>query len=356
MKHSFYTFCIATLLLFSCNTDDDIFIPVTPEVEGPYATGFLVTNEGPFSNGFGTVDHIDENLTTVTSSIYQAVNDDNLGNIVQSLTMTDDNVYVVTNVSSRITVVEKDTFEEIIQITEGLNNPRNMVIIGDNGYVTNWGDPAVATDDYVAVLDLNTNEIVSTIAVAEGPEQIVAKGDAIYVAHKGGFGVNNIVSVISSEQENVVTTIEVGDVPNSLQFDTAGRLVVLASGAPAFTGNETGGQFTIIDTDTNTAVETVLFTDTEHPSFLNVVGDDVFYYLGGAVYKTTIADFTTTSTAIISGSFFYNMTILSDGTLAGCNAADFASNGTVELYDSTTGTLLNTLNVGIVPGNVYEIN
>ena len=58
--------------------------------------------------------------------------------------------------------------------------------------MTNWGDGTVATDDYLAIIDITTNTLNGqTIAVGEGPEKIIANGSTLYVAHKGGFGQNN---------------------------------------------------------------------------------------------------------------------------------------------------------------------
>lgn len=356
MKNRIFLLAILAIFSFSCEDDDSPIVTISPPAEvGPYETGFFVTNEGPFNGGFGAISHITEDLTTVENDIYQSVNADNLGNIVQSMAFSDDNAYVITNVSSRITVVNKGTFTEIARITDGLENPRNMVILDNTGYVTNWGDPSDATDDFIAVVDIVTNTVSSMISVGEGPEEIMLLGDTVYVAHQGGFGVNNIVSVISTATNEVTTTIDVGDVPNSLQVDSAGNLIVLAGGAPAFTGNETGGRLTVIDVADNTIVDAVQFATEQHPNFLNVVGDKAFYLLSGNVYETTSTNFEIGTEAVLSGVIFYNMTILPNGSLAGCNAGDFASNGTIDIYDLSTSTLIQSLNVGIIPGNIYPI-
>ena len=45
--------------------------------------------------------------------------------------------------------------------------------------------------------------------------------------------------------------------------------------------------------------------------------------------------------------------IVRGNVLIGTNAGDFASNGSVEVYDLTTGTLVNTLTAGVIPENIY---
>jgi YVTN family beta-propeller protein len=357
----FYKFLlIATfgaLFLYSCSNDDDAIViidPVEPDETFAFENGFLVTNQGPFNTGFGSVDFVNADVTTIDNDIYQDVNADNLGNVVQSIGFSGDLAYVVANISNRITVVNRFTFEEVARIETGLENPRYFIEANGKGYVSNWGDPFVTTDDYIAVIDLTTNQVTGTIPVGEGPEEMLFNRFNLYVANKGGFGVNNTLTVIDPTTDMVASTINVGDVPNSLQLDTNGNLWVLSEGSPAFTGNETAGTLTRINTDSNQIITTFVFGMTEHPNYLNIFGDDLYYFLGGDVFKTTTASFETSTTPILSGVNFFNMFVVNNGaTLIGCNAADFASIGTLEVYNLQDNTLTTTLSAGIIPDNVY---
>lgn len=317
----------------------------------PFANGLLISNEGPFGGGFGSVSFASADLQTVQNGIYEDVNNDNLGNIVQSIGFNNDQAYVIANNANRITVVNRFSFQETARIETGLNNPRYFVAIGDNGYVTNWGDPSVATDDFIAIIDLASNTVTGTIPVVEGPELLLYNGTTLYVAHKGGFGVNNKVSAIDPVSNAVITQITVGDVPNGLQL-IGGDLWVLAGGSPSFTGNETGGSLSRINTTTNAVEETVDFATTAHPNYLNVNDGNLIYFLDGAVFSQDSRNTSVLPTQLFSTSFFYNMNVI-EGKLYGCNAGDFASDGTVEVYDLATGSLETTLEVGIIPGNVY---
>ncbi|WP_299207891.1 DUF5074 domain-containing protein [uncultured Dokdonia sp.] len=358
----FYKFLLiaifGTLFLFACSNDDDGIVVIDPNPDPEemlaFENGFLVTNQGPFNTGFGSVDFVDATLTTADTDIYQDVNGDNLGNVVQSIGFSGDLAYVVANVSNRITVVNRFTFEEVARIETGLENPRYFVEANGKGYVSNWGDPNIATDDYVAVIDLTTNEVTGTIPVGEGPEEMIFNRFNLYVANQGGFGVNNTVTVIDPTTDMVSSTIIVGDVPNSLQLDTDGNLWVLAGGSPAFTGNETPGTLTRINTASNQVITTFLFGLNDHPNYLNISGSDLYYFLDGGVFKTTTVNFQTPATPELSGVNFFNMFVVNGGaTLIGCNAGDFASNGTLEIYNLGDNSLTTTLNVGIIPDNVY---
>lgn len=327
--------------------DDDTF---------PYENGLLITNQGPFNSGFGTVSFLNSVLTTADNDIYQDVNDDNLGNIVQSIGFTENDAYVVANVSNRITVVDRFTFEESARIETGLENPRYFVAVNGVGYVSNWGDPFVTTDDYIAIIDLSTNTVTGTIAVGEGPERMVFNGQNIYVALRGGFGVNNQVVVIDPNSNTVDTVITVGDVPDSMGFNEDGDLWVLSQGSTEFQGTETAGELNRINTTNQTVLESFTFEVEEHPSYLNIVEDDLFYYLDAAVFQSSAVDFSIPANPEFFTPFLFNMFLPNNRILIGCDANDFASNGNILIYDIMTGELLNALEVGIVPGEVYLNN
>ena len=264
----------------------------------------------------------------------------------------DDLLYIILNVSNKVEVVDRYTFESVATIDTGLNNPRYIDFSNGKGYITNWGDGSIATDDYVAIIDLSTNAIeATTIPVVEGPEEIKAYGDKVYVAHQGGFSQNNKVTVIDAGSDVVASIITVGDVPNSLQLDNAGNLWVLCGGKPSWTGSETGGQLFKVNTSDDTATS-IDFDTEEHPNFLSIDNGYVYYYLGGEVYKMTDASATLPTASEISGLSFYDMTV-NDGVLYGVDAKDFASEGDFYAYDLSTNTLINTAVVNIIPGGIY---
>lgn len=340
--------------IFSLIEEDlEVTITINDDDTFPFQNGFLVTNEGPFNNGFGSVSFVSNVFSGSENNIYQGVNNDNLGNIVQSIGFNDNSAYVVANVSNRITVVDRFTFQESARIESGLENPRYFEVSNGKGYVSNWGDPFVTTDDYVAIVDLTSNTITGTIPVGEGPERIIVDGDFIYVALRGGFGVNNQVVVIDTTTDTIVTEIAVGDVPESMRLDDNGDLWVISQGSPAFTGNETAGSVSRINTDTQEVIATFVFAVTEHPSFINIVGDDLFYFLDSAVYQTSVTNFSIPPAPIFTTPLLFNMFTPDNRTLIGCDAGDFASNGALRVYDLNTTEEIATLEVGIIPGNVY---
>src|SRR5690606_30055033 len=122
-----------------------------------------------------------------------------------------------------IEVVNRYTFESVATIDSGLANPRYMTISNGKGYVTNWGDFTPSEDDYVAVIDLSLNKVISTINTSYLPEELVAKDNKVYVA-TGIFGYGDKIDVINSTTDKLEQSITVGNSPNSFQFDSKGNL------------------------------------------------------------------------------------------------------------------------------------
>ena len=312
---------------------------------GDYANGILVSNEGPFSNGTGTVTFISEDLSVVNNGIYKMTNDEDLGNVVQSIGFTENEAFIVANVSNKINVVNRYTFEKIASITDGLNNPRYFIEANGKGYVTNWGDTADETDDFVAIINLQNYSVF-------GPEAILAKDNTVYVAHQGAWGQNNKVSVINTTSNELIKTLTVGDVPNSMQLDASGNLWVLASGKPAYTGDETAGVLTKINTVTNEVDNNIQFETTQHPSSLNLDAGILYYRLGDTVFEQSLSATSLNMETVLEGVSFYTM-VVNNGRLYGTDAGDYASNGTLTVYDLNTELTIKALTVGIIPGGIY---
>ena len=342
----------AALFAVSCSNDDGSPMEEEQDPKGAYEKGILVSNEGPFNNGTGTVTFISEDYTVVEDAIFKKQNNEDLGNIVQSIAFDGDLAYVVVNNSHKIQVVNRYTFKSEGVIEEGLLNPRFFTVSNGKGYVTNWGDTADETDDYVAVIDLAANTVLNVIPVELGPEAITSNSDFVYVAHQGAFGQNNKVSVINNSTDVVATTLTVGDFPNSMQWDATGDLWVLSTGAPEYTGEETNGTLSKIDATANTILQTFDFTTVQHPGDLNIENDILYFALDNAVYSFDTSSESLPSEPYISEVSFYAMTV-NDGKLYGTDAKDFASKGDLYIYDLNSKEKINTIPVGIIPGGIY---
>lgn len=343
---SFLTLVLLLFLHLSCSDDK---LPEQPE--GDFARGYFITNEGPFQNGTGTITHVAED-GSASQEVYRRVNGEDLGNIVNSMFVHEDKAYIVVNNSSRIVVVDKDSMEKT-GVIEGsdIDNPRHFIVSRGMGYVSNWGDPFDPNDDFIAVVDLENNTVLQKIGVGEGPERMVSTSRGLFVVLQGGFGFNNEVVLINTEVNEVESTILVGDVPNSLVADASGDIWVLCGGVPAWTGSETPGSLHRIDAD-DLDTSFLEFGPAEHPGLMNFDQGQLYYNLDGKVYRMTPGSMELPEQAIAGlDGFYYGMTVR-NGELYGTDPGDFASEGSVKIYSVGSGTLISTVEAGIVPGNV----
>lgn len=358
LKRFLLTTATVTFLMTGCNNDDGgPILPETGTEALAYANGIIVVNEGGITNGNASVSFIPDDFSEVQNGIFSTANGvDAWGDTAQSMAFDGNLGYIVVSYSQKIEVVDRYTFKSITTIggpgkSEFLN-PRYMAIANGKGYATNWGDPNNPDDDFVAVINLESNTVETKISVAEGPERLLVKDNTIYVALEGGYNFNTRVVVIDATSDTVINSIMVAEGPNSLQLDADGNLWVLSGGKPAYTEDETGGQLDKIDTADNTVTETFAFTATEHPGYLSYDDGTFYYTLAGGIFKMDASATTLPEEAQIAGASFYDMTI-NDGKLYGADAKDFASNGTLEIYDLSNNSLITSKEVGINPGSIY---
>ena len=345
MKKNFTRFTLWSAFLF--------LLQVTT-VSAQYTDGVFVLNEGGAGSGNATVSFMKNNV--VTNNIFGLVNPNlpGLGDTGQSISFNGDYAFIVLNISNTIKVVNRSTFAYITTISTGLNNPRYMAFANGKGFVTNWGS---GPDAFLAVIDLENMTVESSIPLAAGIERILYANDKLYVAHQGGFGVGNTISIVNPVTETLEQTITVGDVPNSMLV-TNNFMYVLCSGKPSWYPDETDGKLIKIDLATNTVVSTLDFPGM-HPNNLegNADNTSIYYTVDENVYTTTFDSTVLPATSLFSltaqGVYgIYGMDLIDD-KLYIADAGNYSSPGNVYVV-STTGTLLNTYVVGVIPNSFYK--
>ncbi len=354
----FLALTFGAMFFVSCSNDDD---NQTPEVPlGSYDNGVLVLNQGGFGHGDATVSFISSDFSSQQNDIFSIVNPTiTLGDTGQDIGLNDEKAYIVLNVSNKIQIVNRYTMKNITSITEGLKNPRYIAFANGKAYVTNWGVAKDPNDDYVAVIDLNTNAVTSKIPVLEGPERIIVNAGKLYVAQTGGFGYGTKITVIDASTNKVTTTIAVGDVPDSMQIEN-GNLWVACAGNPSYAtapAVQSAGSLVKVSLATNQVVNTYAYTDlTKSVSNLVLVENDAYYTSGSGIYKFALSGTALPETQLFStleqGVYgVYSFAINNNNVYVG-DAGNYQNSGKVYTY-SMTGTLIKTFSVGVIPAGFY---
>jgi len=345
------TVLAGSLFFVSCSNDDDN----NNAPSGAYANGVLVLNQGNFNSGNASVSFI-SNAFAVENNIFDVnLLGQPLGDTGQDIGLNGDFAYIVVNNSQKIEIVNRYTFAPVASLQTGLTNPRYIAFANGKGYVTCWGAGNSAADDYVAIIDLATNTLTSTrIPVAEGPEKIIAENGKLYVAHRGGYGYGNTVSVINIANNTVETTIEVGGIPGSLEAED-GTLYVLSEGYPDYAPTETTGVLTRINLSNNRVSTITEFPGTTHPANLVIEDGALYYTIGTAVYKGSLLNTVLPTTPLFNTSA-QNVTgiiafdVEDDHIYVG--SGSYTAAGKVNIY-SLTGAAQQSLTVGIAPAGFY---
>jgi YVTN family beta-propeller protein len=343
---------VSTLFFASCSKDDD---PVVEAPLGAYDNGVLILNQGNFGGANASMSYLSDDFVTFQNDVFHVVNPTIvLGDVAQDIGFHDNLAFIVLNNSNKIEVVNRYTLVHVATISTGLSNPRYIAFANGKGYVTNWGNGGVATDDFVAVINLSTYSVSSTIPVVEGPERLVVNDNKLYIANAGGYNFGNTISVINMAT-NAVSSITVGDVPNSLEVSN-GNLFVVCGGVPSWGGTETAGKLVKINLATNMVTSTLNFATATHPANLDIENNDLFYTVDSDVYKSTITATTLPAAAMFSttpqGVFgIYSFAVRNNKIYVG-DAGNYSANGKVYTY-SATGALEHSYTVGIIPAGFY---
>ena len=160
----------------------------------------FVANEGNFGSSDGTISMIDA-LGNISHT-------EAIGDVVQSLAVHENKLIVLINNSHKIKIFEitEDGLKMPgIEVSTNESSPREMVIVGDIVYFTNWN-----TSD-VKMFNLVTYNIESSIPVGVSPEGIISDGTYLWVANSGGSTISKI-----NITTQTVESIEVGQGPQNL--------------------------------------------------------------------------------------------------------------------------------------------
>lgn len=341
---------VLTSLIFyyGCKKEED---QPQPTPLGKYETGVLISNEGPFQTGSGSITYFDRLTNEIEGKIFEKVNGYKLGNIVQSIEYFNDRIFIVVNNSNKVEVVNSGTFESIATI-ENITSPRYFLAINDQkAYITSWANE-------VSVIDLTSYTIIKTIPTQTGPEKMTKIGNKVFVLNQGGFSVDSTITVIDTDSDNVFETIYVYPKPTGIQVDKNGKVWVMCSGKGWNGFPQTGdseGHLLCINPDDYSIEKDIAFpTSTNHPDKLIFNGsvDRLFYIMPDGIYDFEIeADDLNNTPFLASNKMIYQIGIdPMEGYLYLSDPVDFAQNGWVFRYNQANGAVIDSIQAGVIPG------
>lgn len=364
MTKKISVFMLVCLSIISCKKEDNNGGNVGTFLETGSA---IVVNEGNYGSSNGSVSYIDRN-GIATNFIYENANNGiSLGDVIQSYTTVGTKGIICVNNSFKIEIVDARTFKRIATIvdttaTQNTSYVRYALGISDiKAYVTN-GNYA----GEVEVIDLTTNKITKSINVGKGPEQLALVDNNVYVCNSGGYDVDSTISIINATTDVVTSTINVGDIPTKMVKDAQNNVWVLCAGQSDYSNYPTinklsDAKLIRINTSTNTVDKSFTLINAGNASYVvNLTignnGRTVYYSVSDKIYSLDITSSSLPSTPIISGRSFYGLAASPyNNQIWGLNAPNFTSSGYVFRYTST-GSLIDSVQVGIGPNSAFFNN
>lgn len=338
-------------VLVSCSKDDD----TTKSDLGAYSNGAFILNEG--GSGQGSVSFISNDLNNFSQDVYGTVNPGDLfGKYVQSMFFNGDYAYIIAGGSNKINVVDRKTFKLVAKIETGLVAPRYGVVRNGKAYVTNantysYANPTTGnTDDYIAVINLSTNLVESTIPLNATANRIVLENGKLYITEPYN---NDKVLVVNPTTNALETPITVGTDADSMEVKD-GSLYVLRS---PYGGPSEIVKVKLSDSTLGHVIFPAALNDAKN---LDIYGNKIYYTVGTSVYAMDVTASAASTTAIVTYTStsaygkMYGFAVNNDHVYI-ADGGDFTANSKAYVY-SLTGTLQRELTVGVGPNGFYFNN
>lgn len=340
-----------TIVFTSCKKETDEPDPV---IDSKYSSGVFIINEGNFGHGNGSISYLETYTNTISHNIFETENDRNLGDVVQSMTMINEKAFICVNNSNKIEVVYSSTFKELGVIND-VPLVRN-IIKGNNGmaYASSWGN-----DGQVFVINPETLKVVATIPVGLGPEGMLIKDNLLYVANSGGLTVDETISVINTNTNELIETINLGSYsPRNFVIDHENNIWVICSGTGSWsTVGQTASWLHKIDEDNLTSSLSIKLFDEIQPTHLEIDPTGTVLVFGGGfgtsgLYKINLFETHPVNIEQFIDGTFYGFSIDPEtSTIYTANAGDYSNNGIINLYNFM-GDSLGEYEAAIIPNGV----
>ncbi|MFO7614559.1 MAG: hypothetical protein R6W71_07975 [Bacteroidales bacterium] len=338
---------MATFLNYGCIKENN-----TPD--GKWSKSVFIVNEGPFQSGSGTISAFDRDSVKVSHGLFESANGRPLGNIVQSLQVVGDLVFIVVNREDKIEVAKLKDFRSVATISN-LSSPRYFLGFNEEkGYVSCW-------DNTVKVINLFDYTVMTEIPTGAGPDEMIVAGDYLFVINSGGFGTDSTVTYINTSDESVYGNMELWHRPSGIVKDINGHVWVLCSGK-GFNGwpaqDDTPAKLICIDPASMSVIREVPFTDPGiHPDVLiiNGSGTILYYNYPDGIYSFPVSATSLNVSPLVPAAIsYYGLGYdPSSDMLYASDPLDYNQNGWIYRFRADNGAPVDSFMAGIIPNGFW---
>lgn len=219
-KQFLHIWVVSLVLLFTACVPDKPKepTPATPNLEGKR---IYIANEGSLGNGNASLSFINLDQDSIYNNVYAQKNGNDLGDILQSVFVDGDRIYLAVNNSDKVVVLRKSDFSLLAEIS--VPKPRYFLKVNDHEiYVSSLYHPKIFILNTQSLA--LTGEIITDFANTEG---MVLLGNKAYVCNWDtacGY-----IYEINTHQKAIAERIPIaGSAPQQIVLDKNNQLWVVA--------------------------------------------------------------------------------------------------------------------------------
>jgi hypothetical protein len=323
------TILIVAVSLFACRKEKPL-----PETANAGSGEVLVLNEGNFMWANASLDLYNLDSGILRSGIYEGVNQKPLGDVLQSGSFINGDVWLVVNNSGKIVVLDSQTLKEKYSIT-GLGSPRYAVKAGNNIWITDL------YSGKIQIRDATGKQLIKQIHTGAWSEQMVVSGKNVWVACYDGW-----LRKYDAGTFVIIDSSYVGKGLRWIVSDKQNNIWALAS------FNDSGYSRLQQWSAVGNKMRSFTMPLSGYASSLCInSGKDTLYYLANGVYSLSVYGSQLPVKPIFTkpGANFYNIAHHPRRQLLFlCDAADYVSKGKVFVLDPS-GNEKKVFTAGIIP-------
>jgi len=344
MKKNIPILFVLIQLIISLNSCKPELIP---EKEIDISKGVFIVNEGNFMANNGEISFYNTKTGELTNNIYSKQNNEaSLGDVVQSMCISDNFGLISVNNSKKIELVNINNFKHVSTIS-GLSYPRYIIPVKENiCALSNGKNPGE-----VCIINISQNKIIKRISVGKEPENLLLLNNKIFVAN-GAWGHDSTMSIINAKTNELVKTITIGDGATNLTSDSNNNIWVLCQGKTKYDfGEDTPSKLVCINPDTYEKITEVIIGVTGDDFYPTRITSDktngyIYYLESTGIYRINISN-PQEKKWFIMGSYYGFEVKPENGNVYVFYDNGFTGPGFMTIYDIDGHKISEPLKVGI---------
>jgi outer membrane protein assembly factor BamB len=313
--------------------------------QGPYPAieageGVFIINEGNFQWSNASLSYYKKSSGETFHDLYYQINGETPGDVLQSIALHDDQLWLVMNNSSKIVAIDLYTGEKTAAI-EGLTSPRQFLPINQTkAYVTDL------FAGHIHVIDMSTLEVSGNIALPGYSEALISAAGKVIVGNMD----SGMIHAIDPATDQLSEGLAVGPGPVAMVNGGGNMIWVLCGGTWESTQ---GANLVKVDAASWEIAASYELPERNFAYSRLAISNDgsQLFFLGGDVWMLDASAAQPQAEVFLSaeGMSLYGLGIDPyTNNLYVSDAIDYTQNGQVLRY-SIQGQHIETFQAGIIP-------